>query len=525
VVALVLLIACANAASFLLAQSIARRREIAVRAALGASRSRLIRQTLAESVLLACISGGMAWLLARWAAPLLLSFIPSALPVRLTVSPDYRVFGFTLLVTLLAGLLFGLAPAWQGTKIDLTTSLKDGTNGGGVRKSRLRSLLVVGQVAACSLLLVGGGLCLRSLFNAQSIDIGFQTGNRLITTIDLSSLGYSETRGRAFYDNLIERVKNIPGVESASLASHLPLGTASWGTSVKIEGLQPSNGDSGFGVNVMSVGPDYFKTMGTAVVRGREFTSRDTEGAPGVVIINEEMARLFWPGRDPVGAIVRMDDSRGEQLYEIVGVAQTGKYRSLGEQPRRFLYHSFLQGNYARATLVAKTSGDPLSALAAVLREIGALDPNVAPTQVGTLRDHMAFVLFPARFAGILLSVFGAIALVLALAGLSGLIADSVSQRTREIGIRMALGATTRDALKLVIGEGMLLTLIGMAIGVGAAFGLTRFLSDLLYGVSAVDPLTFGVIAALLIGVAIVACWLPARRATKVDPMVALRCE
>jgi predicted permease len=525
VVSLVLLIACANAASFLLAQAIARRREIAVRAALGASRSRLVRQTLAESILLACLSGGLGWLLARWTAPLLLSLIPSALPLRFAVSPDYRVFGFTLIVSLLAGLLFGLAPAWQGTRIDLATSLKDGTSGGGIHKSRLRSLLVVGQVAVCSLLLVGGGLCLRSLLHAQSIDIGFETGNRLIATIDLSSLGYTEARVKVFFDNLIERTRTIPGVESASLTSHLPLGTVVWGESFNIEGHQPPPGESGFGVNTMSVGPEYFKSMGTAVLRGREFTARDMEGAPRVVVINEEMARRFWPDRDPVGATLTMGHGNREERFEIVGVVKSGKYRTLGEQPRLFLYHPILQGHYGGATLVAKTSGDPASALAALRREIGALDPNVAPTQLSSLQDHMAFALFPARIVGVLLSVFGAIALVLALAGLSGLIAYSVSQRTREIGIRMALGAGMRDVLKLVIGEGMLLTLIGMAIGLAAAFGLTRFLSELLYGVSAIDPLTFGGIALLLIGVALVACWLPARRATKVDPMIALRCE
>jgi FtsX-like permease family protein/MacB-like protein len=514
-----------NAASYLLAQATARRREIAVRAALGASRSRLVRQTLAESMLLACLSGGLGWLLAKWTAPLLLSLAPPTLPLRFAVSPDHRVFGFTLLVSLSAGLLFGLGPAWQGTRIDLTTSLKDGTSGGGARKSRLRSALVIGQVSVCSLLLVGSGICLRSLLNAQSIDIGFEPGNRLIATLNLSSVGYSEEKGKAFFDNLIEKTKAIPGVESASLTSHLPLGTVSWGELVNVEGHQPPPGDSGFSVNSTSVGPDYFKTMGTTVMRGREFTARDAKGAPGVVIINEEMARSFWPNRDPVGAVLTMGSGTEEQRFEIVGVVKNGKYRSLGEQPRHFLYHPILQGYYARSTLVAKTSGDPASLLAAVRREIGALDPNVAPTQLGAIEEHMAFALFPARISGVLLGVFGVLALVLAIVGLSGLIAYSVSQRTREIGVRMALGAGTRDVLKLVIGEGMLLTLIGMAIGLAAALGLTRFLSDLLYGVSAVDPLTFGLIALLLIGVALSACWLPARRATKIDPMVALRCE
>jgi len=275
----------------------------------------------------------------------------------------------------------------------------------------------------------------------------------------------------------------------------------------------------------MSVGSDYFKAMGTAVLRGREFTVRDIEGSPRVVVINEEMARRFWPDRDPVGATITMDHGNGEERFEIVGVVKNGKYRTLGEQPRLFLYLSILQGYYARETLVAKTSGDPASALAALRREIGALDPNVAPTQLSSLQDHMAFALFPARIVGVLLSIFGLLALVLALAGLSGLIAYSVSQRTREIGIRMALGAGKLDVLKLVISEGMRLTLIGMVMGMAAAFRLTRFLSDLLYGVSAVDPLTFGLIALLLIGVALLACWLPARRATRVDPMVALRCD
>jgi len=275
----------------------------------------------------------------------------------------------------------------------------------------------------------------------------------------------------------------------------------------------------------MSVGPDYFKTMGTTVLRGREFTARDTEDAPPVVVINEEMARRFWPDRNPLGAVVTMDAGKGEKRFEIVGVVKTGKYWSLGEQPPLFLYHSILQGYYARTTLVAKTSGDPSSLLGAVRREIGALDSSVAPIQLGTLQQHLAFALFPARIGSVLLGIVGILALVLAIAGLSGLIAYSVSRRTREIGIRMALGAERRDVLKLVIGEGMLLTLIGIAIGLAAAIGLTRFLNDLLYGVTAIDPLTFGVIALLMMGVALMACWIPARRATKVDPLVALRCE
>jgi len=318
----------------------------------------------------------------------------------------------------------------------------------------------------------------------------------------------------------------VPGVESAALAFGLPPLRPINANDTEIEGL-PQGPDMPI-QNVdywQTATPDYFKTMGTTVLRGREFTVRDTKGAPGVVVINEEMARRFWPDRDPVGATINMDGGNGDQRFEIVGVVKNGKYRFLSEQPRHFLYQPILQGYYARSTLVAKTSGDPAPLLAAVRREIGALDLNVAPTQLGALEEHLAFALFPARVSGVLLGVFGLLALVLALVGLSGLIAYSVSQRTREIGVRMALGAGTRDVLKLVIGEGMLLALIGMTIGLAAALGLTRFLSDLLYGVSAVDPLTFGVIALLQIGVALLACWLPARRATRVDPMVALRCD
>jgi putative ABC transport system permease protein len=525
VVGLVLLIACANAASFLLAQATVRRREIAVRSALGASRWRLLRQTLAESILLAFLSGGLGYLLTNWTAPLLFALKPPTLPLRFAVSTDYRVFAFTLLVSLLAGLLFGLAPAWHGTRVDLVKSLKDGTSVEGNRKSRLRSLLVVGQVAICSLLLVGSGLCLRSLLHAQSIDLGFETRNRLIAKLNLSSLGYSETQRRAFFDNLIERTRAIPGVESASLAGHLPLVGTSLILSVNIEGHQPPPGESGFWVNEMSVGPDYFKTMGTAILRGREFTAHDTQGAPRVVVINEEMARRFWPDRDPVGASLTIGDGKTGQLYEIVGVVKNSKYQTLGEGPRSILYQSILRQQFGGATLIAKTRGNHTSLLAAVRRAIGALDPNVAPAQLGTLREHLAFALFPARITSILLGIFGLLALALALAGLSGLIAYSVSRRTHEIGIRMALGAGTRDVLKLVISEGMRLTLIGMVVGLAAAAGLTRFLSDLLYGVSAIDPLTFVVIALLMIGIALVACWIPARRATKVDPLVALRCE
>ncbi|HEV8132145.1 MAG TPA: ABC transporter permease [Acidobacteriota bacterium] len=524
VVGLVLLIACANAANVLLAKALSRSREMAVRAAMGARRARLVRQMLTESVLLGLFSGGIGVMLALWTAPALLKLKPPTVPIRLDVPMDWRVLGFTFLVSLLAGMIFGLAPALQSSKHDLVTALKDEVYGS-YRKSRLRSLLVVAQVALCLVLLIAAGLCLKSFLRAQSIDPGFEIRNRLAVTFDLRTLAYSEQQGRQFYERLLERVRALPSVESAALADYLPLGTASRGTSVSIEGHTPPPGQEGIPINTFDVGPDYFRAMGTPVLRGREFGRKDDASAPRVVIINEAIASRFWRGRDPVGLRLKAGAPGGWQNYEIIGVVKTGKYRTLSENPRPFAYFSLLQRYHSKQTLIAHTADDPRSVMAAVQREVRSLDPNLAIVEMVTLQQHMAFALFTAQVTGTLLSALGLLATVLAMLGLYGVIAYSVSQRTREIGVRMALGAGQRDVMKLVVGQGAMLALIGVGIGLAAAFALTRFLSSLLYGVRATDPLTFTVVSVLFLAVAIFASYLPARRAANVDPMVALRYE
>ncbi len=525
VVVLVLLIACANAANFLLAQTTQRRREMAIRSALGASRRRVIQQTLTESVLLAVLGGAAGMVLALWANPLLLSLKPHNVPVRLDVPLDIRVMGFTVLLSLLTGTVFGIVPALRSTRVDLAPTLKDEGRGGGYRRSRFRNGLVISQVALCFVLLVGGGLCLRSLFNAQSIDPGFELQNRVSARLDLKSLDYSQARGKQFYDAWVERVSALPGVESASVANYLPLETVSRGIEINIEGTLPPQGRDGFDVNVMEVGPDYFKTMGTSLQRGREFSRQDNETAPRVAIINEAMARRFWPGQDPIGRrLVEGTLAKGES-YEVVGIVETGKYGTLGESPKPFLFRCFLQNYQAKATLVARTNADTTQLLKSIREEVQRLDPNLALIQLGTLRQHLSFALFPAQVTGLLLGVFGFLGLVLAIVGLSGVIAYSVSQRTHEIGIRMALGAQKQDVLRIIVGQGIVLSLIGTGIGLVVALFMTRFLTSLLYQIQPTDPITFAAVTLLMSMVSLLACYIPARRATQVDPIVALRYE
>jgi predicted permease len=525
VVAFVLMIACANAANLFLVQSTARRHEVAIRSALGASRWRLIRQTLSESLLVAALAGAAGFSLAQWTAPLLLRFTPPTLPIRLEVTSDWRVLVFTITLSLLAGIVLGLAPALQGTKFGLITTLKETTRSGSYRRSRLRSTLVVAQVAICLVLLIGGGLCLRSLLNAQSIDPGFSVEKRLIATLNLKSLDYPEARGRTFYDTLTERVKGLPGVVSASVASYLPLEGDYMGLEVNVQGRQPPPGQGGFGVQFFDVGPGFFRTMGTPLLRGREFNERDRQGAPLVAVINDAMANRFWPDQDAVGQRLIIGDEKSGEQYEVIGVVRGGKYRTLGEQPHPVLFRSFLQQYHPKATLVVQTAGSPASLLVEVHAQVSKLDPNLALIQLGSLQEHLAFALFPARVTGILLGVIGSLGLLLAVVGLSGMIAYSVAQRTNEIGVRMALGAQRRDVLRLVVSDGARLSLCGIAIGLLASFGLTRFLSSLLYGISPTDPTTFAVVSLLLFMVGVLASYVPARRATKVDPIVALRYE
>jgi predicted permease len=526
VAGLVLLIACTNAANLLLAQASGRWREMALRAALGARRGRIIRQLLTEGILLSAFAGGAGLLLAMWTAPLVLALKPPMLTfIQFDLPLDWRMVAFTTFVSVVTGILFGLAPALNSSKVDVVSRLKDETHSS-YRLSRFRKVLVVGEVAVCLVLVITASLCLRSLLSAQSIDPGFTIANRLVVDVDLSMINYSSQRGKAFYSEAVERLDALPGVRSGAVAMPLPLGFTQISLTVVIPGYEPPPGQKGYpGAGVSYIGPKYFDTMGIPLLEGREFTPRDDDKAPGVVIINEAMARLYWPGKNPLGQ--RISFSVGKQPnIEIVGVVKTGKYRSLSEAPQPFVYRPLLQMPDARlATLVVETALPPQGMLSAVQRTIQALNPATPITNSETMQQYMSVALFPAHFTGILIGVLGGLALVLATVGLYGVIAYSVAQRTREVGIRMALGGTRARVMRLVIGQGLRLAVVGILVGVALALAATRLISSLLYGITATDPIAFAGSSVLLLVVALAACYIPARRATQVDPMVALRHE
>jgi predicted permease len=519
---LVLVIACVNAATLLLARATGRAREMAIRSALGAGRGRLIRQMLVESTLLSGLAGCLGLLLAYWTSPLLLALKPASLPITLRVPLDWRVLLFTLLVSLFTGIVFGLTPALRSVQVQVAPILKDEAQSASYRKSRLRSFLMTGEIATCMVLLVGAGLCVRSLLNANSIDPGFDTKHVAAATLDPGSLGYPEAKMRGFYEQLSRQISALPGVSSASFVNHLPLGTARE-QSAAIEGTHSASAQRGVSVDVLRVAPGYFETMGISLLRGRDFLPRESE-APGgamgaVAIINDEMAQKLWSSQDPVGRRITLGEDTG---LEVIGVVKTGKYRTLGEDPIPLVYLPRLLG---RRTLVVRTSGDPRFLLDTIRREIQAVDAGIAATDLETIEQYMALPLFPARTMGLLLGASGILALVLTSIGLFGVISYMVSQRTHEVGVRMALGASQHEVLKLVVGHGLTMALIGLAVGLAATFGLTRFLSSLLYGIQPSDPATLLGVSVGLIFTASLACYIPARRAMSVDPIVALRYE
>ena len=525
-VGLVLLIASANAANLLLARASSRWREMTIRAALGAKRSRILRMVLSESILLSLIAGGLGILLSIWSGRLILLLKPSMLSfLKFDLPLDWRVIWFTVLISILTGVIFGLAPAMYCSKIDVAARLK-AESIGSPQKSRFRNSLVVVQVAVCLVLVIGASLCVRSLLNARSIDPGFAVQNRLVVHFDLRILGYTDAQDRAFYSQLVDRVRALPRVRSASVTNYLPLGFDSIRQRVQIEGRSPE-ANKGLGAGAMSVGPHYFETMGIPLLQGREFTEADNETSPSVVIVNQEFVRRYFPGEDVIGKRISTNkDAHQNPIWsDVVGVVKTGKYRSLRESPEPFLYHPFSQGFDPRATLVVDSSGEPRLQIPAVRQVLQSLDPAALILDSQTMNDYMTVPLFFARITGVLLGVFGALALALAMVGLYGVIAYSVAQRTREIGIRVALGANRATVLGLVIGQGLKLTLIGAAIGLLAAFGVTRLIQSLLFGLSATDPVTFAAATLLLVAIACLACFLPARSATRVDPMIALRYE
>jgi predicted permease len=521
VVGLVLLIACANVANLLLARASARRREIAVRLALGASRGRLVRQLLTESLLLALLGGAAGLIATLWTASMLPGFFPENDAAGLDLSIDWRVLVFTLGVTVLTGLLFGLAPALQATRLNLIPSLKDESYGQRLRRIGLRDVLVVSQLALSLVLLIGAALFVRSLRHAVSFDPGFAAQSLLIASMETRGASLNKQQTQAFYQQTLERVGSLPGVQSVTLSRIVPISGGGQRRGVEFEGYQPQqNEDTETNTNV--VGLNFFNTMGIPFVAGRDFNAQDREGSPPIVVVNEEVARRYYGG-NALGKRLDMGGEKGS--HEIIGVVRNAKYRNLREQPLPFIYIPLGQEHQAGMTLLVRAAGDPAALTGSLRNEIRALNKDVPVFSVQTMTERIGGQLAADRMIAVLLSIFGGGALLLAAIGIYGVMGYSVAQRTREIGVRIALGAEQRDILKLIIGQGMLLVLIGAGIGLALAFALTRVVKSLLFGVSATDPLTFTVVVLVLVGVALLACYLPARRATKIDPLVALRYE
>lgn len=524
VVGLVLLIACVNLASLLLARAAFRRREIGVRLALGAARARIVRQLLTESLLLALAGGALGVVVAAWGMELLMALRPPVpVPILLDLHVDSRVLAFTVLLATLTGLAFGLGPALAASRPDLLPALRD-QDAGHIRTSRVRGVLVAGQVAVSVILLVGCGLFVRSLKNAHAIDPGFVPGRLALVSVDASLAGYDEARGQELFREVRERLATLPGVQEVAVVKDLPLGLNHGRRRTWIEGYEERPGED-MEISFTHVGPRYFETLQVPVVRGRALNEEDRAGAAPAVMVNEAFAARYWPGQEPLEKRVSVGGRSDRHLREVVGVTRTGKYQTLGEQPRPFLYLPLAQNYESSATVVVRTAGDPAALLGTIKSEILRLSPNLPIFETKTMDAHLGLALLPARVAGSVLGTFGAVALILAALGLYGVMSYAVSQRTREMGIRLAIGAARGDLLRLVVGHGMKLAGAGLAVGLVLAFAAARLVASLLYGLSPTDPATFTGAAAVLLAVAFTACYLPARRAARVDPMIALRNE
>jgi putative ABC transport system permease protein len=531
----VLLMTCVNLGNLALARSAARHREMVIRTALGATRRRLVRQLATESLLLAVLGGGVGLLLACYGIDLLLALSPASLPRVAEVSVDFRVLGFTLALSLLAGAIFGLVPAWQATRVNLNDALKESTRGGagGTRQSRTRSLLVVSEIALSLVLLVAAGVLVNSFLRLQAVNPGFDADHVLVVRLSLPKSQYpNRAAATAFHDALRPALSSLPGVESVGVVSALPLSGVSATIPFTIE-ARAAAPDEAMLADYRLVSPGYFRALRIPLLSGREFTAHDTAGTTNVALVSQSLARRYWPGGSPVGAHLQIDDNdRGPRPVEIVGVVGDVRHLGLNEEPAPHIYLP-IQQTHEDAVIwltnnqywLLRTAVDPLTLSGAVRRAIQAVDREVPATSIRTMESYLAASVAPRRFNLWLLTVFAGAALVLAATGLYGVISCGVTQRRREIGIRLALGAQAGDVLRLVIGQGMAMTLGGVALGLALALGVTRLMKSLLFAVSATDPLTFLLTTWLLTVVALLACWIPARRAMKVDPMVALRDE
>ena len=529
-VGFVLLIACANVANLLLARAAIREKEIAIRLALGAGRARIIRQLLTESVVLGLIGGAVGLLLAVWGLDALIALGPTDVPHLDQTGIDIRVLAFTLAVSLLTGLIFGLVPAMQASRPDLNDALKEGGrgSGGGLRAIRIRNLLVVSEIALSLVLLVGAGLLIRSFMHLQQFELGFNPDNLLSMRVQLPRSKYREQKQQAaFFQQLLERMGAMPGVQSVGAISSVFLTDTPSSTNFTIEGRPVFVGAESIEVPLDAVTTDYFKVMGIPLLQGREFDERDVIESKPVAIINQTFARRFFPDEDPIGKryVYGTPGPDNKSWITIVGIVgdmrRTGFDRPV--RPETFLPEAQAPDN--ALTIVARTSGEPASLAGALRNEVWAIDKDQSVYDIKTMRQTLSEMLSQRRFNTLLLGIFAAVALTLAAVGIYGVMSYAVAERTHEIGLRMALGAQTSDVLNLVVRQGMVLAVIGLLVGLAASFALTRLMTSLLYGVSATDPLTFIAIPVVLAGVALGACLVPARRAIKVDPMVALRYE
>ena len=524
IVGLVLLLACVNLANLQLARVTGRRKEIAIRLAVGATRGRLVRQLLTEGVLLALAGGVLGLLLAAWITSLVGGIkLPMDIALVFDLKLDWRVMFFALGLSILTGIVFSLLPALQSSKPALVPSLKDDASLAGFRRSRLRNSLVVAQVSLSLILLVCAGLIVRSLKAAQQMRPGFDPENAVAMSFDVGLQGYEEARGRAFHRQVLERARALPGVRSAALTSNVPLSLNYNYSSIYLEGQSETNMSKLPVAIPISVSPGFFETMRISL-RGRDFAENEDKKESRVAVVNETFAKKFFPNQDPIGKRFNFTGPK-DPLWQVIGVCGDGKYNSLGEAPMPAVFRPQFRDYDTVCTLVVRTSGDPRSLIPTLRNEIQNMDATLPVYDIKTLTEHMNIPLFPARMAANVLGSFGVLALVLAAIGIYGVMSYVVAGRTREIGLRMALGAQLRQVRQLILRQGMMLAGIGLILGLAVVLVLARFLTSMLYGVSPSDPVTFLGISFLLAMVALLACYLPARRAARIDPMIAIREE